>query len=215
MFEQYSQLIEESKIKELEIIKKYDSLKEELSLNFKRDIANELQKIEKILLKEYSPVQYYNSLTVIVNKHNNLEKEKEKEIKENKENLDKELSKLLECKEKTKVTEMYKIISTASDNNAYICRVWFTLIPIEKYNCIPGDPIRIEWVHVITQRVNDNDRSVVVERNGPGLTGLNMPHFNVAGKVTHVNQTYNVNNWGENSQQKTWWKEWLKQNRPC
>jgi len=113
---------------------------------------------------------------------------------------------------------MYKVIGADPHNQAYICRVWFTLVPMEQWNCVPGDPIRIEWVHVGgTQRPDDKTYhiSATAKRKGAGAMSLRIPQFDSAGRVVGHSNFYNINQWGEKSNQRTWWEQWLQTNRPC
>lgn len=217
MFEEYSQLVQDAKEIEQSINSKYDKRREELASNFKKETDSEVIEIEKTLLKDYSPVKFYNSLTVIVNEYKKLDDKREEELKKNKQELDMKLSKITETK--SDVCEMYKIISMSSQNKDHFCRVWFTLVPIEKWNCVPGDPVRVEWLHIPhnSQRMDDRTNNVThtTHREGPGLDGLKIPNFDADGRVTNAGQTFPVKNWGVNSNQKTWWENWVKQNRPC
>jgi len=218
MFDQYLQYAQEAKQKEIEINQKYDKLREELTIDLKKGTVNELSEIEKVLMKDYSPIKFHNMITTVVNKSKKLDEEKEKELQQNKELLDEKLAKIIEYT--FPVKEMYKIISMSSQNDYYLCRVWFTLVPIEDWKCLPGDPIRIEWLHLPqngTCRKNDQNDCIshTAKRNGPGIEGLKMPQFDNSGRVTGSNATYPLSQWGENSQQVKWWKEWLAANRPC
>lgn len=217
MFDLYLQYAQEAKEKEQEIIIKYDKLKEELVTNLKQGTIAEMEEIEKTLMKEYSPIKFHNMLTSVVNKHKNLDTNKEQELKKNKEDLDKKLAEIIETV--SPITEMYKIIGMSNQNNNYLCRVWFTLVPIEKWKCVPGDPIRVEWLHIPynVQRLDDKTTCVnhKQERTGPGPNGLCIPQFDAQGRVTSANATYPITKWGANSNQVKWWDEWIAKNRPC
>ena len=213
MFDNYLKYAQEAKEKEQEIIEKYDKFKEELAVELKEKTISELNNIEEILLKDYSPIQFHNTLTIIVNNHKKLNQEKKKELDKVKEDLDNKLNKIID---KPKVTEMYKIIHSI---NGYTCRVWFTLIPIEKWNCKEGDPIRVEWLHLKNGcgRLIDNSTCIDqrAERTGPGNNGLEIPQFNNSGTLASANAIYHISSFGKNSPQEKWWDEWVEKNRPC
>ena len=97
--------------------------------------------------------------------------------------------------------------------------MWFTLITQRKpHNLKPGDPIRIEWVNMSYSLARSNDRSdhitATSARHAAGPEGIKIPQFDTAGKVTNSNSFYPVTQWGNSSSQRTWWENWLAQNKP-
>lgn len=179
----------------------------------------ELEKIKsEDSLKNYSVVSHHNVMTQHAHELSQIQSSKASRIAEIKKTLDLALYELVEKpKEVPKVTEMYKIISGAVMNgHHYICRVWFTLVPIEKWECKPGDPIRVEWVQINSNTRRDIDThsiSKTTQRTGKGDTGLQMPQFINTGHVSNVNNFYNINQW-QSSCHSNWWLEWVKANRP-
>lgn len=214
MFEDYLTYTQEAIEQEKDIQEKYDRLKEELISEMKEKIDEETKNIESTLFKDYSPNIFHNTITTLVNKHKNLDLLREKELQNTKRELNTKLSKIIG--KISSITEMYKVIGLSNQNNHYLCRVYFTLVPIEKWDCKPGDPIRVEWVQNFnhstprtTDRVNVSNTS---QRKDKGPEGLDIPNFVGAGHITSANsflkwETLNAN-------QKKWWQEWVKNNRP-
>ena len=85
----------------------------------------------KIVLKTIQ-LEHHNVITQHAHELNQIKLDKDSKIAIKK-TLDLALYKLVEKPKEEKVTEMYKIIGSARQNgDHYICRVWFTLVPIEK-----------------------------------------------------------------------------------
>ena len=217
MFQEYLDLVTKSNAEVVEVEKETDKSREELTIKVQKQMEEELEKIKSgDSLKNYSVVSHHNVMTQHAHELGQIQSSKASRIVEIKKILDLALYELVEKpKEAHKVTEMYKVISGAQNNQSYVCRVWFTLVPIEKWECKPGDPIRVEWVQMNTQRNTDSQGvCATAQRTGKGETGLQIPHFNSAGQVTKCNVFYNIDNWGPSSNQKTCWLEWVKANRP-
>jgi len=215
MFNKYSELISKAQEKDKEIKKKYEKKRDELNIEFITETDKESKFTEEKLIKDYSPIKYYNRLTIIVNKFTKLSSEMEKEIKENKTVLDTELTKLIEDNPDT---EMYKIIYSSETSVKCFCRVWFTLVPIEKWGCKKGDPVRIEWVRVDLPYLENKIEYVsnTTVRTGPGLDGLLIPEIDNQNKVKNYPNFYHFSKFiGDNTQTIRNWEEWVKNNRPC
>lgn len=204
-------------------ISEYGKIRERLALDVKAKIETESESITKSSeLKNYSPIQHHNEMTVLIHSFEKLKDEEASELNKIKELLHANLIKIMKIPEPKSpvppITEMYKIIGQSSENNDYICRVWFTLIHIPKWSCIPGDPIRVEWVHLKHNACRKNDLINTVttksERTGKGPDGLKIPYFEQEGIVTTANDFYSINAWGSPSNERTWWEQWVATNRP-
>ena len=217
MFQEYLDLVTKSNAEVVEVEKETDESREALTIKVQKQMEEELEKIKsEDSLKNYSVVSHHNIMTQHAHELAQIQASKASRISEIKKTLDLALYELVEKpKEVPKVTEMYKIISLSQNNTNYVCRVWFTLVPIEKWECKPGDPIRIEWIQVNSNRYNDSQGvNSTTQRTGKGDTGLQMPQFINTGQVSNVNNFYNIDNWGPSCNQKTWWLQWVKANRP-
>jgi hypothetical protein len=234
MFSEYLEEVKSSIEISEEKISEYDRKKEELALNVKEKINIESETITKSSeLKNYSPIKHHNEMTALIHQYERMKKEEIAELEKIKDELHKKLIGIMKLPEpcvitKTKtsikirtqlpVTEMYKIIGQSSQNNNILCRVWFTLTEIKKWNCSPGDPIKIEWVNINHSSSRNNDTTdninAKTERKGPGVEGLDIPQFDTNGRVTGANSFYPVTKWGQTSPQRTWWENWVSTNRP-
>ena len=219
MFKQYKTLIDKAINDEDISNKEYINKKNNLSLNIKQTLQNEIENLNnKQLLKDYSPIKHTNTMTEFNIKFNNLLTDEINNLGKIKNKLHKNLLTIMEVETipKNYPTELYKIITSCSSKTNYICRVYFTLIPLPQWNCIAGDPIRVEWVDTTGARNNDKTDKIhlISERTGQGWTGLKIPQFNNAGQSISPNELYDFNHWGINSSQQQWWKEWIKNNRP-
>ena len=203
-------------------ISEYGKIRERLALDVKAKIETESESITKSSeLKNYSPIQHHNEMTVLIHSFEKMKTEEASELNKIKELLHANLIRLMKIPEPKApdppITEMYKIIGQSSQNNNYICRVWFTLIPIPKWGCVPGDPVRVEWVqvnHNISRNNDLTDNITKSPRTGKGPDGLKIPQFDQAGRVTNATSFYNITQWGATSNQRTWWEQWIAANRP-
>ena len=217
MFQEYIDLVTKSTEEVVEVEKETDKSREALSIKVQKQMEEELEKIKsEDSLKNYSVVSHHNVMTQHAHELRQIQASKASRIAEIKKTLDLALYKLIEKpKEVPKITEMYKVINCCKNNWRYICRVWFTLVPIEKWECKPGDPIRVEWVQVGINRANDSDTiSETSYRTGKGISGLQIPSFINSGEVGNAGSLFNPDQWGTSSNSKTWWVEWVKANRP-
>ncbi len=158
MFQEYLDLVTKSREEVVEVEKDTDKSREALSIKVQKQMEEELEKIKsEDSLKNYSVVSHHNVMTQHAHELTQIQSSKASRIAAIKKELDLALYELVEKpKEVPKITEMYKIISNAQNNQSYVCRVWFTLVLIEKWECKPGDPIRVEWVQVGINRANDS-----------------------------------------------------------
>ena len=216
MFKGYRDAIDTAEEVEVEINTRFDGLKEAHSISQQKMMEAESKKMRGgQQLKDYNPTEFANEMTRMKHEFDQIEKDEQAELDEAKATLDSSLSELMG--NTNTVTEMYKIISGCSNNgHRWICRVWFTLVPVEQFNCVPGDPIRIEWVDMARSGSNDKTANITStkSRTGPGIAGLDMPQFVNNAQVRGHNGFYQVNNWGTTSSQKTWWINWVNENRP-
>ena len=191
----------------------FDTLKEALTIKIKTKMEEECKHIQRnSKLKDYSPIKHYNEMTELRHQFDKINTDLETEMDGIKTILHDSLLKLINPK--PVVTELYKIIGGSS---GWICRVWFTLVPIKEFECVPGDPIRVEWLNIQNQSRMDDKTSCISgqnSRNGKGQDGLQMPQFSSNGVVTSNSCLYNYANWGQGSQQQNWWNEWVQANRP-
>ena len=217
MFQSLSQVIQTATNQVEKIETDYIQKRQETAVKIQKEMESELERMKsQIALEDYSPIGHHNKIVTFNNEYQTMNVVKQNECEAVKIKLFEQLLALMDINPCT-VKEMYKVISASSNNQAYICRVWFTLVDIEEWSCVPGDPIRIEWVQLgNTQRQNDKtgNISATSNRTAPDAMGLKIPQFDSAGRVTHVNNFYNINNWGEKSNQRTWWEQWVEINRP-
>jgi hypothetical protein len=229
-FAEVQQAIENAERKTSEYSKKRESL----ALSVKAKIDSESESIAKNSeLKNYSPIEHHNEMTAIIHSFEKMKTEESSELLKIKELLHASLLKIMKIPEpripepkipELPIKEMYKIISSSSQNNNHICRVWFTLedkfkvSPKKILKCQPGDPIRIEWLNVQHNTCRNNDLVDQVTsttiRHASGPEGIKIPQFDNPGRVTSSNSLYDITNWGATSNQRTWWEQWLANNRP-
>lgn len=219
MFSELSEVIEVASRDAEDITNNYIEKRQTTAVQIQKEMQAEIERMNsQIALKDYSPIEHHNKIVKFNTDYNTMNNDEEKEYQVVKNKLYEQLIKLMGFNP-CPITEMYKVISSCSNNQQYMCRVWFTLIPIKEFNCEPGGPIRIEWIHLAQGHARPNDEngniSATSKRNAPGVMGLNIPQFDTQGRVTSVNCFYKINQWGEKSSQRTWWEEWVKTNRPC
>ena len=216
MFDEYQIAIENAQQKEDEIVDEYNNKKEAHSLAQQKMMDQESKTMRSgQALKDYNPTAFVNELTRMKHEFDRLEKDEKTELNEVKRELDSELHRLTDFP----VTELCKDIGCITNNvneYPYVCRVWFTLISVPEFSCVPGDPIRVEWINIANAHMDRTKDGIHAcsKRTAPGLEGLHIPHFTNPASITAKNEFYSINNWGENSSQKNWWINWVKVNRP-
>ena len=216
MFDEYQIAIENAQQKEDEIVDEYNNKKEAHSLAQQKMMEQEAKSMRSgQALKDYNPTAFVNELTRMKHEFDALEQDEQTELTEVKRELDTELYKLTDFP----VTEICKYIgcdTSSPGNYKYVCRVWFTLVSVPEFSCVPGDPIRVEWVDMTHQDMDRTKKGITYSstRTGPGLEGLNVPNFHTFASPISVNNFYPINNWGQTSNVKTWWINWVKANRP-
>ena len=219
MFQEYHKAVEVAQGEENAKNEEYDNLKEALTIEIKTKMESECKIIQQNShLKDYSPIKHYNEMTELRHKYDRLNTDLETEKQEIKAKLHQTLGKLMP-EQPPKITEMYKVIGAASGMPSLICRVWFTLVPVPTYECVPGDPIRVEWINLsISNYTRKNDKSDGVSKShsrcGTGINGLQIPEFSHLGPIVGGNNLYPITQWGETSQYVTRWKQWIQDNRP-
>ena len=215
MFTNYKSAVDEAVRSEKTKNEEFDTMKEALTIKIKTKMEEECKNIQRnSKLKDYSPIKHYNEMTELRHQFDKINTDLETEMNGIKTILHNSLVSLINPK--SVVTEMYKIIGGVGGS---ICRVWFTLIPIEEFECFPGDPVRVEWLNINGQRNNDKTDLVGSShtRNGKGTNGLQIPQFSGPGQLSNDNCLYAYNNWGQRvggTSQSTWWDQWVKANRP-
>ena len=221
MFQQYHDAVTRAQNSEAAKNEEYDTLREALTIEIKEKMEEECTKIQSNNhLKDYSPIEYYNKMTELRHRFDKLNIELEQAKQEIKNTLHDSLKELIPVEKLVQtVTEMYKVIGVSQNSPDYMCRVWFTLVPLPEYECVPGDPIRVEWIKMnINNYTRNNDKAEgitnVYKRVGKGLNGLYIPQFQNQGQITSANNLYPISQFGENSSHVTWWKNWIQQNRP-
>ena len=215
MFSEYSKLIRDAMSKESQIKTSFDSKREHNTIMIQKKLKEETDNISRNQqLKDYNPVQYYNQLTILKHKHEEIVTEENTELDKLKKSIDEKMIQTMKHKPTLPITEIYKIIAGDQSNPRYVCRVYFTLI--QTTHAKPGDPIRVEWVDLLSGEINDDKRHKNAHhaRTATGIQGLNMPQFNGQTNLTSCNSLFSPEQWGTNSSQKQWWINWIKQNRP-
>jgi len=219
MFQQYHDAVTTAQNSEANTNDEYDTLREALTIEIKAKMEQECENIQSNNhLKDYSPIEYYNKMTELRHRFDKLNTELEQAKMDIKNTLHDSLKELIPVTD-PQITEIYKVIGLCYNNASYMCRVWFTLVPLPQYECVPGDPIRVEWIQMnISSYTRNNDKvdgvSASHSRNGTGINGLNIPQFQNQGQITNANTLYPITQFGENSSQVTWWKNWVQANRP-
>jgi hypothetical protein len=218
MFSQLSEAITCATNEVEQIENGYSEKRQSTAVKIQKEMEAELERMKtQVALKDYSPIEHHNKIATFNSEYQTMSVAEKNECEAVKNKLYDQLMNLMQ-KNTCPISEMYKVIGADPHNQAYICRVWFTLVPMEQWNCVPGDPIRIEWVHVGgTQRPDDKtcNISATANRSEVGVMGLQIPQFDAEGLVVGHNNFYNINQWGDTSNHRTWWEQWLQTNRPC
>lgn len=211
MFKNYQDLVNKA-IKDEEIAnKEFENNKNKLTTDIKQILQNEIENIEKkTLLKDYSPIQHTNKMTEFNNIYSNLSNELNDKIDKIRNNLHQDLITKMKLPNfnKNYPKELYKVINLIQDRTDFICKVYFTLIPLPQWDCKEGDPIRIEWVHPF------DNVTAKTERMAQGWSGLKIPMFYNSNTITNINNFFDFNHFGHDSNEQKWWMEWVNKNRP-
>lgn len=213
MFKQYNDLVKKAHEAEKLVNKKYDDKKTQLSIKIRNKLQDEIQNINrKTLLKNYCPIQYTNEMTLLSEQFSNITKEYNNELFQIKNRLNRDLMNIMELPKSSSnyPTELYKIIN---HNDSFICKVYFTLVPLPEFDCKEGDPIRLEWV-VYSLNKNTENITATTERTAQGWPGLKMPQFINNYQIIYPNNFCDFYQFGSNSLQQKWWMEWVSKNRP-
>jgi len=227
MFNSLSNAIDNAS-KEIDAIKNnYIEKRQNIAVNVQKEMEEELHRLKtQVALKDYSPIEHHNKIVSFNSEYDSINVAENCQYEEVKNKLFEQLLTLMDVNtvynpKPYPVTEMYKIISSwGHDKGNYVCRVWFTLIPIKKWNCIPGDPIRVEWkLNHGYLREDDNEvdvkYDVVSERTSEGIKGLKIPEMANNGQVTQPCKFFDLDDFdGEQDERVKRWKQWVETNRP-
>lgn len=221
MFKQYQSIIQKASKKENSIISEFAEKKQSNTLEIKNVLETEANKITKEqILEDYNPLEFYNEIAELNLKHKNINIEEQKLLDELKISTNKDLLELMNMEySNPSVTKISKIINKCNTEGGcpyYICRVWFTLIPLnsEDFQSNPGDPIKIEWILINGKpRSNDNTDSIrhfiPLNKFSHGV----IPNFVSKGCVCDApNFIGKQDNMYE--EKFKLWKEWVDENRP-
>lgn len=219
MFQSYRTIIKDATQSEVEITKKYNQQKEQIALEVKEALETESKKITQgDLLKSYNPVEISNQITTLQHKHQNCITEENIELNKIHEETDNKLFNEMKYKIKLPVTEIYKDIYCSDNGNCWVCRVWFTLVENENLNLKPGEPFKAAWFDINPNR--SQPKSDVMsysgdsERSTTDKNELKIPEFSNQFSLINPTILFPINHWGEESNQRTWWLDWVKRNRP-
>ena len=212
MFKKYQIILDEAKVREQEIETENDGKIKKNALEIQKRMSDEVSKMSKdVLLKNYNPIEYYNEITKLKHAYDKLIKEKASEIEALKREVDSKIVSLTINFDHVK--EIYKVLPCNGGN--YLCFVYFTLIGDK--HAKSGDPIRVRFVYNNSEHFQPGQQWPKYSGQPQDLvsgTQKRMP--NMCSHCMAVNGTSLVNfdQFGENSQQRKWWLEWVKTNRP-
>ena len=203
MFDEYQRVLDEAKAAEITLHAKQNSKIEQNTIEIQTQMSAEVEKMSKnILLVNYNPVEYYNKITILKHTYDRLVQEKEKELQVLKKKFDSRMESLMCISITNHVTEMYKIIGNNSQN-CYVTKVYFTLIKTAYEK--PGDPIRIEIINMQGLQMIATYKTVKGQFE-------RIPQFPNSTSIAPGDNMYTMPS--APSQQKKWWLEWVKANRP-
>ena len=211
MFSEYRKALDEAESQEARITAEYENKREALTLKIQEKMKKEASKISKEQqLKDYNPVAFANSITKMKHQHDEIVSEEKEALSVVKTTLDNDLSKVSGWT--PPVTELYKIISGSAEitHSSWVILVWFTLVPVPEFECVPGDPIRVEWRNINIQV--GNYKEYIEKRTSSKMSGLKIPMFSGRGQCTSAGTFYDFMK--QPDQQKQWWREWIEENRP-
>ena len=211
MFSAYRKALDEADNQEARITAEYEIKREALTLKIQEKMKKETSRISKKLHhnKDYNPVAFANSITKMKHQHDEIVSEEKDALGVVKTTLDNDLSRVSDWV--PPVTELYKIISCSDEpiHSCWVLLVWFTLVPIPEFDCVPGDPIRVEWRNTNNKR---KYKQYIETRTSSKLKGLKIPMFSGPGQCTMAGQFYDYVKL--KNEQKKWWREWIEENRP-
>ena len=213
MFQELLTLVNSAIEMENNVKTRFNEQKTALSLDIKSKIEDESRRMtESVSLQDYSPIKHLNEMTELTERFKKMNTIEQQEL----ELLNGSVKEsLINSMNLNVPKEIYKIMGYNGVDDLWICRVWFTLIPILEYDCIPGDPIRVEWIQISDEFDEESPPWTKSIRNGPGLDNLMVPHMENEYLTIESNKLYPINHWGEDSNQKLWWLNWIANNRPC
>ena len=202
MFEQLSNILEEAKHSEKTIKDSFNSKREKNTIDIQKLLNSELERTSMDNEEDIELNTLFNSIWKKLITYN---------ISSNK-----------------SVFETYKIINKCNTHGGcpyYVCRVWFTLIPIksEHFNCEAGDPVRLEWLKIDgSSRDNDTTDSVFnTSHIRDDEYGYSIPTFDGPGSITGAPNFSEYIGGPDSSSHpkispniKKWWEEWVSANRP-
>ena len=228
MFEELSKILEEAKLNEKEIVDKCNTKREKNTIDIQKLLNTELETIsQKETFQDYNPTSIHNSITELRHDRTSIDNEENTELNKLFYSIK---NKLIACSissNKSKF-ETYKIINKCNTHGGcpyYVCRVWFTLIPIESehFNCGAGDPVRLEWLKIDGLSRNDdtNDSIFNTSHIRDDEYGYSIPTFDGPGSIIGAPNfsEYIGGPKGPSSHKidpniKKWWDEWVSKNRP-
>ena len=213
MFKHYQSITQQASDNEKLIITEFSEKRENKALEIKESLETESSKIIKgQVLKDYNPIEINNKITQLNAEYTQIIIDEQQMLEQLKIDINKKLVALMPWDVILPVTEISKIINKCNGTNPHICRVWFTLIPIENTHA-RGDVVRVEWLLINgTARNSDTNCSIV---NTAHLTNnditcrifpengcvSNAPHF-----ISDGSQ--------RNDESNKFWREWVMENRP-
>lgn len=218
MFQSYKTIINDASQSELNLIEKYDHQKEKNALEIKNVLDIESKKIiEGQTLKTYNPIEINNKITSLHHQHQNIINEQTKALEDLQINTENKLFDEMKHKPNLPITSIYKDIYSHNNGNCWVCRVWFSLVENTSLNLKPGDPIKVSWFDINANRnlfEKNMKYQASSERKTNDANELKIPCFQNQFGLNNENNLYPIDKWGINSNQKTWWLEWVKNNRP-
>lgn len=231
MLSEYSSALKTAGVKETRVRAKYDRKKQELVSKQKELLKKELEKPDDV---DYDPMECFTQYSELVEQFKQLQVDLQNDLQMIKFDLDTVLRSLMDSstpKNPSRLSpcpslsedmdrifsedkypaligplEVCKTIGKSEDSSVFACRVWFTTVQIEKWECVPGDPIRIEWYVTDTGQVTST-----AERYGPGLDGLPYPYMKSPREVYNDNSFLTSE---DDSYSMVYWEIWLRDNRP-
>lgn len=229
MFDELSKILEEAKVNEKEILAKYNNQREKNTIEIQKLLNSELETIsQKEIFQDYNPTSIYNSLTKLRLGRTSIDNEENAELNKLFYDIKNKLISSSISSNKSE-NETYKIINkcnTCGGCPYHICRVWFTLIPIESehLNCEAGHPVRLEWLKIDGSPRNDDTYDSIVNTSHvrDNEYGYSIPKFNGPGSITdapnfsggYIGGPISSSIHKTDPNIKKWWDDWVLKNRP-
>lgn len=214
IFNPYVHIIKNSEKKEREINKKSEDDLTENTLKIKKLLEEEEKKISHSELSSYDPTEFNNNLQFLRLERKSILEKKEEEIKELRSETNIKLIEVMDKGESTglfsnsnknrSITEQSKIIQCYGTSKSF-CKVIFTLVPIEKFDCKPGDIIKFEWYDC------NNKLRIESKRFGKGINGIKIPHMYTS-ELAHQEFKFNLYKDRDSAKRRTWDK-WFENNK--